>query len=311
MPATRLLGSRTRWSSIGKRGTHVRTTSDVMCRLGRAAFDKSNSANARGGRCRWHARSAPLMKTSISRLVSKIATRVRRDGFWIASRYYFGALKHGAHYLAYDRRWDRLEFKRTGAAIWVPEDDIVGPNQNLETLRYQAFPRLPLLWSIQALGIDPKDYTFIDYGSGRGRMLLTAARLPFRQVIGVEFSRSLHNDAEENIISYPEEKLASLDVISLNTNAVDFDPPEGNFVAFFYNPFTGDILDRVADRIEAACRASPRDVYVIFANSDRVPLFVDRPSLKRFKPSLLRRVWLAATGNVPIEFFRIGKLMHR
>lgn len=38
---------------------------------------------------------------------------------------------------------------------------------------------------------DLSGYTFIDMGSGKGRMLLLAAELPFRRIIGVEFLRTL------------------------------------------------------------------------------------------------------------------------
>ena len=43
---------------------------------------------------------------------------------------------------------------------------------------------------------DVSGYTFVDLGSGKGRMLFVAAERPFRRVIGVEFSRSLHAEAE-------------------------------------------------------------------------------------------------------------------
>lgn len=69
------------------------------------------------------------------------------------------------------------------------------------TLRGEATrpSRLLLLWSIRALDIDPARFSFVDYGSGRGRMHLTAARLPLRRVIGVEFSRRRHDQAADNI----------------------------------------------------------------------------------------------------------------
>jgi hypothetical protein len=43
--------------------------------------------------------------------------------------------------------------------------------------------------SLEKLNINPKDFTFIDFGSGKGRVLLIAAGLPFRAVVGIEFSR--------------------------------------------------------------------------------------------------------------------------
>lgn len=92
--------------------------------------------------------------------------------------------------------------------------------------------------------------SILDQAGGR---LLAAAHLPFRRVIGVEFAGNLHRDACDNIAHYPQERLKCREVVSLNVNAVEFDMPDENFVAFFFNLFTGDILDRVAQRIERAC----------------------------------------------------------
>jgi hypothetical protein len=109
----------------------------------------------------------------------------------------------------------------------------------------------------------------------------------------VEFARSLHQDGCENIAHYPRDKIACADIVSLNLNAMDFDLPAGNIVAIFFNPFTVDVLDQAAQRIEDACRAAPRSVYIIFANSNRLPVFAARPAFRRFKPDLLDRIRLA------------------
>ncbi len=210
------------------------------------------------------------------------------------------------HQVVYDRWLDRLERTPTGRSYIVREDEIVGPAPPPAERLYQAFPRLPFLWSIEALGIDPTTYSFVDYGSGRGRLILTAAGLPFRRVIGVEFARSLHNEACENIADYPRGKLVCHNVKSLNLNAIDFDIPDGNVVAFFYNPFTGTILNQVAQRIEDACQGAARSVYLIFVNSNHVPLFAGRPAFRRFTPNVMRRIALAAISPDPIEFYAVG-----
>lgn len=169
-----------------------------------------------------------------------------------------------------------------------------------------GYPRLLLFWAIDALRVDVRDYTFIDYGSGRGRVLLTAARRPFKRVIGVEFSRALHEEAVENLALYPREKLACSDIQAVHANAAEFALPDGNLVLFFYNPFTGLVLDKVADAVEAAARRSKRHIYIIFANSDRVRLFEGRPAFQKFYPTMGRRALLAAAQNVPIEFFYVS-----
>lgn len=240
-------------------------------------------------------------------LWSKIASRFKQQGPRFAIRHYVGRSKQLAWQVIYDRGLDRLERLPSGTPCTIPPSDVLGalppPGERL----YQAFPRLPFLWSIEALGIDATTYSFVDYGSGRGRLLLTAARLPFQRVIGVEFARSLHRDACRNIVDYPRTRLACHNIVSLNVNATDFDVPDGNVVAFFFNPFTNDVLDCVAQRIEDASRASARSVYIIFANANRAPLFADRPAFRPFAPSLTNRVRLAVLAPFPMKFFCVGR----
>ena len=243
------------------------------------------------------------MRRKISDLASKVWTRVRRDGLYVASRYYVRASMHGAHYLVYDRRWDRFDACRTSGAVTPEEADVVGETGSLEKARYQAMARLPLIWALKALDLNSSEFGFIDYGSGRGRLMLTAARSPFRQVLGVEFSRPLHQEARENIRSYPREHLACTDIAALHANALEFDLPDGDWVAFFFNPFAEDVLQRVARRIVESCQGSPRRAYVIFGNSDRLPVLRNIPGFKRIRPRGLHAVLLKTLAPVPFEFF--------
>lgn len=224
----------------------------------------------------------------------------------LAARYYVSAAKHALHFVAYDRRWDRLEPVRTSGAVDVRTEDVLGPPPADEFRRYHAFPRLPLIWAIESLPIDPSVYSFVDYGSGRGRLLLTAGRYPFARVIGVEFSGTLHQEAVRNVVGYPQEMLRAGEVVPLHMNALDFEPPE-NFVAFFFNPFPLEIIDRVAERLATAAQRSARPCFVIFANTKRFPLFAASPAFRRFSPSGWRARLIPAFSTVPVEFFRVDQ----
>ena len=48
---------------------------------------------------------------------------------------------------------------------------------------------------LSRLELDYPQYTFIDFGSGKGRVLLIASGFPFKAVIGVEFAEELHRVA--------------------------------------------------------------------------------------------------------------------
>jgi predicted O-methyltransferase YrrM len=68
--------------------------------------------------------------------------------------------------------------------------------------RYQPSPVYSLRRLLGRLAIRYRDYSFVDFGSGKGRTLLIASELPFKQVIGVEFGEELHLQAERNIARY-------------------------------------------------------------------------------------------------------------
>jgi hypothetical protein len=243
------------------------------------------------------------MRRQISELASKVWTRVRRDGVLISSLHTIGRLIHGAHYLFYDRRWDRLEVCRTSGALTPKATDVIGEIDSLKQTHYWAMARLPLIWALEALELDYSEFGFVDYGSGRGRLMLTAARFPFREVIGVEFSWPLHQEACENIRNYPGEQLACTDIVSFHANALDFDLPDGDWVAFLFNPFAEDVLLRVAQRIVESRRGLMGRAYVIFGNSDRMSVLRNVPGLKRIHPRGPHALLLKTLAPVPFEFF--------
>ena len=52
------------------------------------------------------------------------------------------------------------------------------------------------------LKIDFQEFTFIDVGSGKGRVLLMAADYPFRRILGIELLPALNRVAQENLNAY-------------------------------------------------------------------------------------------------------------
>jgi hypothetical protein len=49
------------------------------------------------------------------------------------------------------------------------------------------------------LKIDFREFSFIDIGSGKGRVLLMASDYPFRRILGIELLPALHAVAEKNL----------------------------------------------------------------------------------------------------------------
>lgn len=147
------------------------------------------------------------------------------------------------------------------------------------TVRYDPTEPKYIRWAFRNLPIDPRTHSFVDFGSGKGRVLIAAAERPFAQVIGVEYSKELHDEALKNIAS--ARHIQCRDVRSLNLDAVDFPIPNSPCVFFFYNPFRGQTMERVLANIRAALQSTaPRKFFLIYVNPVMHDLFLQQAGMR-------------------------------
>jgi hypothetical protein len=149
--------------------------------------------------------------------------------------------------------------------------DIASPNAR-HAVRYEPTPIHVVEECIRALPIRHERFSFVDYGAGKGRVLLAAARLPFQQVVGVEFASELHHIATQNLARPDAERRAGSVRCEL-VDAVDYEPPATPLVCYLYNPFDAAVLGRVLARLQRSLRANPREVYVVYVEPEHRALF--------------------------------------
>jgi SAM-dependent methyltransferase len=172
-------------------------------------------------------------------------------GFWMTLRY---LLIYALSYKPFrDRSFDRRHGTDTGGMVPTSELDIDDPATKWQSNLYLGSPARVTRHIIDSLAVNPRDYTFVDYGSGKGRVLFTAASMPFRKVIGVEISRVLHNAARKNLESYRGRPLQS-DIELWCGDARLFPLPAGNLVLHMYHPFGPDILREMLAHIQDEAR---------------------------------------------------------
>src|SRR6476646_7949099 len=80
---------------------------------------------------------------------------------------------------------------------------------------------------MNALTIDFREFTFIDLGSGKGRVLMMAADYPFRRIVGVELLPEFCRVAQENLSQYTSnsQKCFTIETICADARQFTF-PPE-------------------------------------------------------------------------------------
>ncbi|HXN21118.1 MAG TPA: class I SAM-dependent methyltransferase [Candidatus Dormibacteraeota bacterium] len=107
--------------------------------------------------------------------------------------------------------------------------------------RYEASPEKTVRWVLENCGMNYGDTVFIDVGCGKGRVLILAAERPFQRILGIEYSPELAQICRNNLAKVGLQDRCEV----LVCDAADFEFPQGNLLAFFYNPFDSVLLERI------------------------------------------------------------------
>lgn len=106
----------------------------------------------------------------------------------------------------------------------------------------------------------------VDFGCGKGRMVyLFAKKKQFQKIIGVDVANELLLQAQQNIISNTD-KLKCKNVEFVCSDAVKYPVPSNMTFAFFFNPFWGDVFEKVISNIYQSYLANPRKIKIIYYN---------------------------------------------
>jgi SAM-dependent methyltransferase len=119
---------------------------------------------------------------------------------------------------------------------------------------------------LRTVDIDHRHFTFVDFGSGKGRAVLLASELPFRKVVGVEFSPELDRVARENLANFRSDQRQCAEVELVCGDALEYPLPDGPCVLYFYNPFGKEVMAGVVERVVRSFGENPREIYVLYAN---------------------------------------------
>lgn len=148
---------------------------------------------------------------------------------------------------------------------------------------------------LDALPVDPSQFTFLDLGSGKGRALLMASDYPFRRILGVELVPELHRAALDNIRKYHSPAQLCQTIESSCADAAEFVFPREPLVIYLFNPFPRSLLQRVLAHLEESLRQCPRPVFLLYHNPLLEPLLAANPLLRRIGGTHQFSLY----GNVP------------
>ena len=170
----------------------------------------------------------------------------------------------------YDRLREAWFDRRFGIQTQGEEHDLAALGASgrhlAEAYGYEPV-QLPVFRAIlRAAQVEPGEFVYVDFGSGKGRALLLAAEHGFRRAVGVELAPRLHEIAERNAQAYRRRRPGACPIELHCGDAADFALPAGKLFLSFYNPFGETVLRKVVANIEDALRAQPREIVVAYRN---------------------------------------------
>ncbi|MCE9563095.1 MAG: class I SAM-dependent methyltransferase [Planctomycetes bacterium] len=164
-----------------------------------------------------------------------------------------------------DQAFDSRHGVDTGGIIQLNSLQIAGTSWQNGT-SYWAIDPAVFARLVGTLAIHHQDFTFIDFGSGKGRAVLLASEFPFKSVIGVEFSPELDQVARENLAGFRSERQQCWDMRLVCADALQYPLPHDPLVCYFFNPFGREVMARVAERIAESYQTQSREIYILYAN---------------------------------------------
>jgi SAM-dependent methyltransferase len=182
-------------------------------------------------------------------------------------RSYSDLIRHLWESLTFDRRYEVSTRGEVPVSKLDFEDQIV----QVQAVRYSPGPPFCIRSAFKQL----KKYlhsfervAFVDYGCGKGRVMLLALDAGFRQVIGLELSLPLVEQCRENLGHHTRHQTDPACFLVLKQNAATYMPPPAASVFFFFNPFSESLFDQVTAQIKDSIVRHPRPVYTLTLGSD-------------------------------------------
>ncbi len=278
-----------------------RTASSAGAMAGPAAANAAQGLR-RGGQNSWLALGTFSKQTLLPRL--------HRSGRWLRRRLHPSSLVRDyrrvlllIHKLGPDRSLERLFFVRTSKR--VPLAVVRVPHQLRRSGHdYRPTPRLVFKWAMEGVPEPVDHYAFVDYGAGRGRVLLMASHYPFEKITGAEIAAELYDDCLLNIAQYPRSLMKCRDVGCEHLSAMRLEGPDQETVFYLNNPFNQAMLERVIGKIVRSYKQNPRRFYVICVDIGARALFEDTGIFHQVAIPWRQRLKLAAFSPYSVSIYR-------
>ena len=134
--------------------------------------------------------------------------------------------------------------------------------------------------TLPATSCSVPDYTFIDFGCGKGRAVMIASELPFGASVGVELNPDLVAVAHANLALWARTPHPCRQIEVLHTDALAYPLPETPLLLYLFNPFDAHIIGLLAERIAAALPSRTHPIDIIYSRPEHIEPFESIPNIQ-------------------------------
>lgn len=148
----------------------------------------------------------------------------------------------------------------------VPLDflDISSPNR-VNGNPYEGASYYYVKKALRSLPVDLSTSALIEYGSGKGNVIIMSSEFGFKQILGIEFAKDLAIQSERNIETKIGEKTKSK-IKMICCDATFYEIPAEYNVFFFFNPFNSIVFEKILINIDQSLTSKKRDIYLVYVN---------------------------------------------
>jgi SAM-dependent methyltransferase len=116
---------------------------------------------------------------------------------------------------------------------------------------------------LSALSPAPED-AFVDFGCGKGRVLLLAADYGFRRITGVDFAKEMCDIARDNVARYRRKTGIQAEIRIVEGDALEYEIKDDENFFFMFNPFSAALVEKVAENIARSLTSRGKCGFVIY-----------------------------------------------
>jgi hypothetical protein len=202
-----------------------------------------------------------------------------------------------------DKGIEKLLFTPTQAPVALEALTVKGPNR-AHGHDYKPTPKLVFDWALAGVPEDFSKFSFVDYGAGKGRVMLLASQHPFAAVGGIEFAVELHDDATMNIAQFPRSRMKCRNVECVLEDAAALGPLDTQAIHYFFDAFSSQVFGEVLAGIIAAYREHPRRLYLILIGQEGGELPEESGVFKRIELPVAERLRAKLFSPYEIAVYR-------